>query len=313
MKQQTFASLAYDNKKKKTRKEIFLEEMDRVLPWEELLAPILKVFPKGEKGRQPFPASTMLRIYFLQQWFNLSDPAMEDALYDVESMRRFAGLTLGEDYIPDESTILKFRHFLEKKELVGKMFVVVDEHLVERGLRLSKGTIVDATIINAPSSTKNANKERDPEMSSTKKGNNWYFGMKMHVGTDTNGIIHNVAVTEAAMHDSQVFDELLHGEEEVIYGDKAYADETKKQEFEEAGGTWRVHKKAKSNRKLNGGEQRFNRKSSRIRSLVEHGFNTIKNLWGHRKTRYRGLDKNLAQFGTLAMLSNLYRLRKKLA
>ena len=313
MKQPSFASIAYDNKKKKTKKEIFLDEMNRVMPWEKLLAPILEVFPKGESGRRPFPAATMLRIYFLQQWFNLSDPAMEDALYDVESMRRFAGLSLEEGFIPDESTILKFRHFLESNDLTGEMFSIMDEHLVEKGLRLSTGTIVDATIIHAPSSTKNAKKERDPEMKSTKKGNQWHFGMKIHVGTDTKGIIHSVTASDASVHDSQMFEDLIHGEEEVIYGDKAYADASKKNEFEEAGVTWRVHRKSSSKRKLNCADKSFNRKSSKIRSFVEHCCNPIKNLWGHRKVRYRGIDKNLNQFYTLAMLSNIFRLRRKLA
>src|SRR3989304_976199 len=212
----TFASLAYENKKKKTRREEFLAEMDKVIPWAELLQVIKGYYPKAGNGRQPMPLERMLRIYFMQQWYGLSDPAMEDALYDIESMRRFAEIDMETDVIPDETTILNFRHLLEKHELTKKIFEKTQRYLTEKGLLLREGTIVDATIINAPSSTKNRGNTRDKEMKQTKKGNQWYFGMKAHVGTDTKtGLAHSIVVTDAGVHDSQVMDELLHGEEQA--------------------------------------------------------------------------------------------------
>src|SRR4030066_2001280 len=225
----SFANLAYENKKKQPRREKFLQEMDQVIPWEELLQIIKKYYPKAGNGRQPMPLERMLRIYFMQQWYGLSDPAMEDALYDIESMRRFADVDIAVDVIPDETTILHFRHLLEKYELTRSIFEKTKQYLSEKGLLLREGTIVDATIISAPSSTKNRDNTRDKEMKQTKKGNQWYFGMKAHVGTDTGkGLVHSVVVTNAAVHDSQVMDELLHGDEQSIYGDSAYSGETRK-------------------------------------------------------------------------------------
>lgn len=222
----SFASLAYDNRKKRTRREKFLAEMDQVIPWTELLKIIRRHYPKAGNGRQPMPMERMLRIYFMQQWYGLSDPAMEDALYDIESMRRFARIDLEADAIPDETTILKFRHLLTKHKLTEKIFEKTKGYLLEKGLMLREGTIVDATIINAPPSAKNATRMRDPEMKQTKKGNQWYFGMKAHVGTGTDrGLAHSDVVTDAAVHDSQVMDDLL-------YGDKAYADTGKREAFE---------------------------------------------------------------------------------
>ena len=232
----SFASLAYENKKKRTRREKFLQEMDQVIPWEELLQIIKQYYPRAGNGRQPMPLGRMLRIYFMQHWYGLSDPAMEDALYDIESMRRFADIDLEVDVIPDETTILHFRHLLGKHQLTKKIFEKTQQYLTEKGLLLREGTIVDATIISAPSSTKNQDKTRDKEMKQTKKGNQWYFGMKAHVGTDTRkGLAHSVVVTDAAVHDSQVMDELLHGEEQAIYGDRAYTSEKKRQEYEARG------------------------------------------------------------------------------
>jgi hypothetical protein len=214
MRTVTFSSLAYENKKKKTRRERFLDEMDEVIPWDELTRVINTHYPKAGNGRQPMPLERMLRIYFMQQWYGLSDPAMEDALYDIESLRRFAGIDLEIDAVPDETTILHFRHLLEKHNLTRELFEQTNRHLADRGLLVREGTIVDATIIDAPSSTKNREKVRDPEMKQTKKGNQWYFGMKAHVGTDTGrGLVHSIVVTNAAIHDSRVMDELLHGEE----------------------------------------------------------------------------------------------------
>jgi len=310
MQQKSFSDLAFDEKKKITRKERFLREMDAALPWKALLKPIKRHYPKNGRGRQPIGLDIMLRIYFMQQWYNLSDPAMEDSLYDVESMRRFAGISL--EGIPDESTILQFRHLLEKHQLTATLFEITEEYLSEKGLILTEGTIVDASIIQAPSSTKNKDKQRDPEMKQTKKGNQWYFGAKVHIGTDTQGMTHHVVVTEANVHDSQVMDELLHGAEEKIYGDKAYAHQDKQKELEQQGIEWRINRKAKRGKKLNIADHAFNKKSNRIRAKVEHAFGIVKHLWGHRKVRYKGLDKNAAQFFTLFALANFYKVRHAL-
>lgn len=311
MNQTSFSDLGYETKKKTTRKEKFLGEMNKILPWKRLLKPILKKYPKPGNGRRPIAADTMLRIYFMQQWYGLSDPAMEDSLYDIESMRRFAGIDI--EHIPDESTILKFRHFLEQHRLTEKLFRITEQYLSEHELILSEGTIVDASIISAPSSTKNQDKQRDPEMKQTKKGNQWHFGMKAHIGTDTKGRVHSVAVTDAAVHDSQVMEDCLHGEEEAIYGDKAYANDEEKQKAEAAGIEWRVNRKANRGKKLNCADRAFNKKSNRVRARVEHAFGIVKHLWGYRKVRYRGLEKNAAQVFTLFALANLYMVRRELA
>jgi len=311
MKQSGFSDLEYDVKKKQTRKERFLAEMDAILPWKELLNVIKRHYPKVQNGRPPAGLEAMLRIYFMQQWYGLSDPAMEDSLYDITSMRRFAGLAM--DEIPDESTILRFRHRLERNQLTEKLFRKTEKYLSDRNLILSEGTIVDATIIAAPSSTKNKDRQRDPEMKQTKKGNEWHFGMKVHIGTDIQGRVHSAAVTDAGVHDSQMMDDLLHGEEEEVYGDKAYANRAKKEALEQAGVNWRVNRKASRNKKLNCADRAFNRKSNRTRSRVEHLFGVIKHLWGYRKVRYKGLEKNAAQVFSLLALANLYMSRRELA
>lgn len=313
MKRASFASLAYDNKKKKTRREKFLEEMDQVIPWEELLATVKKYYPKASNGRHPMPLEWMLKIYFMQQWYGLSDPAMEDALYDSESMRRFAGIDLGEDMIPDETTILNFRHLLEKHKLTEKIFEQTRLYLKDRGLLVREGTIVDATIIDAPSSTKNREKSRDAEMKQTKKGNRWYFGMKAHVGTDTRrGLVHRVIVTNASVHDSRVMDDLLSGEETVVYGDKAYADEVKRNKYRERGIEWCINRKGSRSRPLSYEDREWNHVHNRIRAKGEHAFHVVKCLWNYRKVRYKGLVKNAAQIFSLFALANLYLVRKEL-
>ena len=309
----SFASLAYENKKKTTRREKFLEEMNQVIPWEELLQIINKYYPVAGNGRQPMPIERMLRIYFMQQWYGLSDPAMEDALYDIESMRRFADINIEVDVIPDETTILHFRHLLERHNLTRQIFEKTKRYLSEKGLILREGTIVDATIINAPSSTKNQDRTRDKEMRQTKKGNQWYFGMKAHVGTDTvRGLVHSVVVTDAAIHDSQVMDRLLHGEEEAIYSDKAYANEEKKTEYEARGVKWCVNLKANRGHQLNQQEVACNHKRSRIRAKGEHVFLVVKHLWHYQKVRYKGLYKNAVQMFSLFALANLYLVRHEL-
>jgi IS5 family transposase len=224
-KQPVFPGLRHAMKKKRTRREKFLAEMEAVMPWTRLLALIEPHYPKrgSRGGRPPMPMETMLRVYFLQQWYALSDPMAEEMLYDSEAMRRFAGIELGDDRIPDETTILNFRHLLEKHALTERLFVEVNKHFADQGITLRSGTLVDATIINAPSSTKNEAKARDPEMSSTKKGNDWFFGMKAHVGVDAeSGIVHSLATTTAKVHDSQIWDELLHGKETSVWADKGY-------------------------------------------------------------------------------------------
>ena len=239
-----------------------------MLPWDLLLAPILEHYPKPGNGRRPIGALVMLRIYFMQQWYGLSDPAMEDSLYDVESMRRFAGVDM--NGVPDETTICKFRHFLEAHGLTRTLFEQTKRYLSDRGMMVSEGTIVDATIIHAPSSTKNKEGKRDPEMASTKKGNTWHFGMKAHVGSDPKGRVHSVTTTPASVHDAKEMEACLHGREKAIYGDKAYADERRRQRAEKEGVQWRVHRKANRGRRLNCADRSFNRKSNRVRARVEH-------------------------------------------
>lgn len=309
----SFASLAYDNKKKRTRREKFLGEMDRVIPWAELLNIIKKHYPKAGNGRQPMPLERMLRIYFMQQWYGLSDPGMEDVLYDSESMRRFAQIDLEADAIPDETTILNFRHLLEKHKLTEKIFEKTKQYLSDKGMMLREGTIVDATIINAPSSTKNQSGKRDPEMKSTKKGNQWYFGMKAHVGTESRrGLVHSIVVTNAGVHDSQAMDELLHGEESAVYGDKAYADTGRREAIESRGIEWYVDRKGTRGNPLTQEDKDWNHHQHRTRAKGEHAFLVVKHLWGYRKVRYKGLLKNAAQIFSLFALANLYMVRKDL-
>lgn len=315
MSQISFASLAFQEKKKVTRREKFLTEMEIVTPWKKLESLIAPYYPRktNAQGRPPMPLGMMLRIYFMQLWFGLSDPAMEDALYDSMAMQRFAGLELGRDAVPDETTILKFRHLLEEHNLTARIFSAVNRHLGEKGLAVREGTIMDATIIHASSSTKNRSNERDEEMSSTKKGNQWHFGMKAHIGADSkHGLVHSVICTTASVHDSVVGDELLHGDERAIYGDKAYANNEKRDLHKANGVAWRVNVKAARGRELTERERSWNRSRNHTRALVEHSFNVVKNLWGHRKVRYRGIYKNACQLFALFALSNLYRVRRKL-
>jgi len=259
------------------------------------------------------PLEWMLRIYFLSQWYGLSDPAMEDALYDIESMRRFAGIDLEADEVPDETTILHFRHLLEKHNLTKELFNQINRHLNARGLLVREGTIVDATIINAPSSTKNRDKVRDPEMKQTKKGNQWYFGMKAHVGADTNrGLVHSIVVTNAAVHDSRVMDKLLHGEELSVYGDKAYASKEKKKDYEARGIEWCIKRKANRGQQLTREDKVYNHRQGQIRAKGEHAFRVVKHLWRYQKVRYKGLYKNTVQVFSLFSLANLYLARHDL-
>ena len=312
-KQQTFASAAWSRKGKVTRRERFLAEMDVVIPWQRLIELIEQHYPNTGKGRPPHDLERMLRIYFLQQWFNLSDPQAEDGIYDSESMRRFARVELGDDKIPDESTILRFRHLLEKHRLTEAIFEAVKDLLAQRRLLLRAGTIVDATIIAAPSSTKNATGTRDPEMKQTRKGKNWHFGMELHIGTDRRGIVHSLVATHAAASDVQQLPHLLHGEESTLYGDQAYWKEADREAFEEQGVRYRVNRRAPGgNKNLSERWRSIHRARSRTRACCEHPFRVVKQLWGFGKTRYRGIAKNLARAQTMFALANLYAVRQRL-
>lgn len=318
MKQTTFASLNYSAKKKQTRRERFLQEMEQAVPWNRLLAVIEPHYPKaGKRGGQPMPIESMLRIYLMQQWYALSDPAMEDTLYEIDSMRRFAGLELNEDRIPDETTILNFRRLLESYALTEKMFAQINADLQERGLLVSKGTMVDATIIHAPSSTKNQSGKRDPEMHQTRKGNQWYFGMKIHAGADVDsGAAHSITVTAAHEADISELPKLLREDDEVIFGDAGYASDEYKRGSRKLGLHWRVNDKGKPKNSrrpgLSARQKKRNRQRSSIRARVEHLFRVIKRQFGYTKVRYKGLAKNQTQVFALMGLVNIYLLRNQL-
>jgi transposase, IS5 family len=309
--QRTFASMAWQAKGKVTRRERFLAEMDAVIPWTRLLGLIGPHYPKAGNGRQPLGMEKMLRIYFLQQWFNLSDPQAEDAIYDSESMRRFARVELGDEVVPDESTILRFRHLLERHGLTQAIFDSITGLLEERRLLLRSGTIVDATIIAAPSSTKNASATRDPEMKQTRKGKNWHFGMKLHIGADKRGIVHTVRATNAAVADITQLPDLLHGQEREVFGDQAYWKEDDRAFLESWGVRYRINRRP-SRRPLSKRWRLINRARSRTRARGEHAFRIVKQLWGFAKVRYRGLAKNLARAQTMFALANLYQFRREL-
>jgi transposase, IS5 family len=302
---------------KKTRKREFLEEMERVVPWDALVQLVRPRAPKAKTGRPPFGIETMLRIHYLQQWFGLSDPAMEEALHDVPMYREFARLDGAMARLPDETTILRFRHLLEEHKLAAEMLRVVNDILQAKGLMMRTGTVVDATLIAAPSSTKNAEGERDPEMKQTKKGNQWYYGMKAHIGVDAaSGLVHTVVCTSANVNDLNVAGQLLHGEEESAFGDAGYQGVHKRPEAE--GPNWHVAMRPGKRRKLNPfiepqflAEQAEKLKAS-VRAKVEHPFRVLKRQFGLTKVRYRGLAKNTAQIVTLFALSNLWMARRSL-
>jgi transposase, IS5 family len=311
MFQLSFAS--FTPKKKTIRSEQFLQEMDQIIPWSSLVSLIEPHYPKAGNGRKPMNLLLMLRLYCLQQWYNLSDPAMEEAVYDRISFQRFLRIDLMLDRIPDETTILHFRHLLEERGLTNQIFELVNAYLQEKGLIMKKGTIVDATIIRSPSSTKNQEQKRDPEMSSTRKNGQYYFGMKVHAGVDAkSGLAHSLVVTTAKKADIKVYPELLHGQEEAIFGDKAYCSDVEKHYAREAEVFWGVLDRRKPNKDLSVRQKKKNRILSGVRCKVEFIFHVIKSLWGHAKTRYRGLDKNRCHWEMLATLANLYRSRKKL-
>ena len=314
MRQKTLAASGFERFRKTTRREAFLREMDQVIPWRDLCKVIKPFYPKQTgAGRPPVGVERMLRIHFLQHWFNLSDPAVEEALYDSRAMRGFVGIDLGREPAPDETTVCKFRHLLEAHNLGDRLFALINEYLEENGLKVSTGTIVDATIIDAPTSTKNKDGQRDPEMHQVKKGNEWYFGMKAHIGVDSQSkLIHSVAATAANVHDSQLLGDLLHGEETRVWGDSAYAGQDavireaapKAQNF--------THKKAARNRPLSTADKAKNRTKSRVRAKVEHPFLVLKQIFGFNKVRYRGLGKNANRLFVACALVNVYMVRRHL-
>ena len=314
--QMSFASLDFAAKKKQTKRDVFLAEMGAVVPWVELEALIEPYYPKigPQGGRRPFPLAVMLRIYCLQQWYSLSDPGAEEALYDIQSMRAFAGLDLGRDAIPDETTILNFRHLLERHALTKAIFSAVAEHLAAKGELLRGGTIVDATLIAASPSTKNKAGKRDPAMTQSKKGNQWYFGMKAHIGVDAqSGLVHTAGVTTGKVHDAKVMHRLIREDDRAVYGDKGYASAAKKRAAKEAGVLWGVKEKAKPGRDLTKRQRARNRRFGKVRAKVEHIFRVVKCQFGYRKVRYRGIAKDGAQVFTLLALANLYLVRGRLA
>lgn len=305
----------FERHRKPTRRDEFLAQMERVVPWTDLCALIEPVYPKAREsgGRPPIGLERMLRIYFLQQWYDLSDPAVEEALYDSQAMRRFVGIDLGREPVPDETTVCKFRHRLEAHDLGRQLFERVWMHLEANGLTVSRGTIVDASIIAAPPSTKNRDKARDPDMHQTKKGNQWYFGMKIHVGADVDsGAVHSVEVTPANEADITLLPKLLRQDDQVLFADAGYTSDEYKRGSRALGFRWCVQDKRKPGHDLSSRQRKRNRKQSSIRARVEHVFRVIKRQFGFTKTRYRGLAKNKAQVNMLVGLANLYLLRGRL-
>ena len=327
MKQTSFAGLEYAGKKRRTRREKFLGEMERVVPWTRLIALIEPHYPRsGKVGRPPIGVARMLRMYFLQQWYSLSDEGLEDAIYDSHAMRDFVGIDLGREQVPDATTLLKFRRLLEDKQLTAAVFEAINGHLCERGLLMREGTLVDATIIAAPPSTKNEDRARDPEMHQAKKGNQWHFGMKAHIGVDAeSGLVHSVHATAANESDVAHTHELLHGEEVRVHADAGYTGVDKRAEIAKAQAEgnirtdidWHVATKRGLIKAMPEGIYKdltvlVERKKAQIRALVEHPFHVIKNLFGYKKVSYRGLRKNAARLYAQFALANLVLAKRRL-
>ena len=322
MKQLSLSTTGFEKAPLRTRRREFLEEMNRVVPWGDLVALVAPYAPKGggaKGGRPPFPAATMLRIHFLQQWYSLSDPAMEEALHDIPLYRDFCGLDAAQTRLPDESTILKFLHLLEEHELADQILQTVNAKLAKQGLMLKAGTAVDATLIAAPSSTKNKDGERDPEMHQTKKGNQWYFGMKAHIGVDADsGLVHSVAGTAANVNDVTQAHVLVHGDEIDVFADASYQGVENREETRGIEVKWHFAMKPGKRRALDkstpvgGLLDKLEKTKASIRAKVEHPFRVLKRQFGYVKVRYRGLAKNTAQIKTLFALSNLWMVRKRI-
>lgn len=326
MQQISFATAEHQSKKRVTRREKFLAEMDQVVPWQRLIAAIEPHYPRGKRGRAPIGLDRMLRLYFVQQWYGLADEALEDAVSDSAAIRNFVGIDLGREEAPDATTVLKFRRLLQANALTERMFAEINAHLSERGLMMREGTMVDATIINAPSSTKNKAKERDGEMHQTRKRNQWYFGMKAHIGADADsGLVHSVHVTSANESDVAHTHELLHGQERDVYADAGYVGVQKREAIiaaQQAGqinpdvkwsvATGRAKLKGMPEGPLKEFTQALERVKAQIRARVEHPFHVVKNLFKHKKARYKGLAKNGAQMFSLFGLANLVIAKKQL-
>lgn len=314
MRQLTLATAGFDKHTKQTRRAAFLAEMDGVVPWVELCAVIEPFYPKPGKGRPPVGLERMLRLHFLQHWFNLSDPAAEEALYDSVSMRRFVGIDLGREPVPDETTILHFRHLLERHDLAKPLFERVNAHLASRGLKVASGTIVDATIITAPSSTKNQAKARDPAMHQTRKGQQWYFGMKLHIGVDSRTkLIHSMTTTAANVHDATVLADLLHGGETRVWGDQAYRGQRAVIQARAPRARDFTNRRYRYRGVVDEIERRKNRTKSGVRAKVEHSIGVIKRVFGFAKVRYRGLAKNTTRLWVTCGLANLCMARHRLS
>ena len=314
MKQSTLAMAAgFEKYGRSTRRGEFLSAMEVVVPWADLVALIAPHYPRAGNGRRPVGLERMLRIYFLQQWFNLSDPAVEDALYDSLAMRGFVGIDLGREPVPDETTVCKFRHLLERHELGRPMLGQVNRYLEKHGMKVGTGTIVDATILGAPSSTKNQSGERDPEMHSTKKNGQWHFGMKAHVGVDAETkLIHSVEVTAANVHDSRVLGDLLHGEETEVWGDQAYQGQTRRIRERAPNAVDRTNQRCRSKLGVREDVREANRLKSKIRARVEHVFGVMKLRFGFSRVRFRGLRKNLHRLLMTCALINLVTAHQRL-
>jgi transposase, IS5 family len=313
MRQATLASVSFDKHSKQTRRAKFLAEMDQVVPWRELCALIEPFYPKAGNGRPPIGLERMLRLHCLQHWFNLSDLAAEEAIYDSLAMRRFVGIDLGHEPAPDETTILNFRHLLERHKLGQALFDCINQHLASRGLKVAGGTIVDATIIAAASSTKNEAKARDPEMHQTRKGQQWYFGMKLHIGVDSKTkLIHAMTTTAANVHDAKVLGELLHGSETRVYGDQAYRGQTEVIRAHAPNAKDFTNQRCRYRGLVDEVERSKNRTKSGVRAKVEHPFGVIKRVFGYAKVRYRGLTKNTQRLWVSCGLVNLFLNRHRL-
>ncbi len=314
-RQQSLASQGiFEKYGRKSRRELFLDEMEIVVPWSALQSLVLPHYAKAGNGRRPVGLSIMLRTYFVQQWFNLSDPGVEEALYESAPLRRFVGVDLGVAAAPDETTICRFRHLLEKHDLCGQMLDAVNQHLEARGIRIATGTIVDATILHAPSSTKNEKKERDPAMHQTRKGQQWYFGLKAHIGVDSKvGTVHSVATTAASVADKHMLPDLLHGEERKVWGDGGYQGQTEAIREAAPHAQDMTCRRTKFKDFVDEVQKKKNTTKSRVRAKVEHVFRILKRVFGFDKVRYRGIAKNHHRLCTNFALINLYLHRKRLA
>ncbi|NMM28293.1 MAG: IS5 family transposase [Glaciimonas sp.] len=321
----SFAQAEYGKKKKRTRREIFLEKMEQVVPWARLMEVIAPHYPKsGKRGRPPIGLERMLRMYFVQQWYGLADEAVEDAIYDSQALRNFMDIDLCKQSVPDATTLMGFRHLLEANNLAQAMLIEVNAMLIERGLLMSKGTLVDATLIAAPSSTKNKEHGRDPEMHQAKKGNQWYFGLKAHIGVDKeSGLVHTLVTTSANVSDISQTPVLLHGQEQEVWLDAGYVGVEKREDMQAALAAngqelkWHIARRRKTIEKLAEGWQKslvqaYEKLKAQVRARVEHPLHVVKNIFQYKKTRYQGLAKNDAQLNVLFALSNLYMVRGQL-